>query len=357
MAAAAAAAAAAIWFTTGWLLDATGQALDGDAKTTGSDRAGVKVEAVRTGLAAGAGAGAAVGLMLALRRQAHQEYDSAERRVTELYNAAAEQLGSDKAPVRLTALYTLERLANDTPRHRQTIVNIICAYLRMPPPPGNPEPTPPTGPDPREEHQVRLTAQRLLTTHLNPRAPGPYWVDPTPITLDLTGATLVDLDLRDCTLSVASFVGATFTGIASFGVATFIGIAYFGEATFTGNAYFGRATFTGDANFVGATFTGIASFVGATFTADADFVMAAFTADANFGGATFIGNANFGRATFTGEASFREATFGRMSLRDARVADVGLAHNFPANWRIERTVDPVGRLVEDTALPPSPAPG
>lgn len=28
----------------------------------------------------------------------------AERRVTELYNAAAEQLGSDKAPVRLTAL-------------------------------------------------------------------------------------------------------------------------------------------------------------------------------------------------------------------------------------------------------------
>ncbi|TMR04155.1 hypothetical protein ETD83_09160, partial [Actinomadura soli] len=38
----------------------------------------------------------------------------------------------DKAPVRLTVLYTLERRANDDERHRQTIVNIVCAYLRMP---------------------------------------------------------------------------------------------------------------------------------------------------------------------------------------------------------------------------------
>ena len=63
--------------------------------------------------------------MLAFRRQAHQEHDAAERRVTELYNAAAEQLDSDKAPVRLTALYTLERLANDNPRHRQTMHSAV----------------------------------------------------------------------------------------------------------------------------------------------------------------------------------------------------------------------------------------
>ncbi len=76
---------------------------------------------MRTGLAAGGGAGAVVGLMLAFRRQRNAELatalgqlDAGERRITELYNAA-ERLGSDKAPVRLTALYTLERLANDNP--------------------------------------------------------------------------------------------------------------------------------------------------------------------------------------------------------------------------------------------------
>jgi hypothetical protein len=130
---------AAIWVTTGWLLATTRGVLDHDTKDSGSDRAQVRVEVVRTGLAAGAGVGAAVGLMLAFRRQRHLEvatalsdHDAAEQRITALYTTAAAQLGSDKAPVRLTALYTLERLANDNPGHRQTIVNIICAYLRMP---------------------------------------------------------------------------------------------------------------------------------------------------------------------------------------------------------------------------------
>jgi hypothetical protein len=133
MMAAAAAAAVAIWVTTVWLLTTADQAKEG------TDRAKVRVDAVRTGLAAGAGVGAAIGLMLAFRRQQYQEiatalsdHDAAERRITDLYTKAADQLGSDKAPVRLAGLYALERLANDNPAHRQTIVNVICAYLRMP---------------------------------------------------------------------------------------------------------------------------------------------------------------------------------------------------------------------------------
>ncbi|QXJ25902.1 pentapeptide repeat-containing protein [Actinomadura graeca] len=372
MAAAGAAAGAAIWFTTGWLLHTTGQVMDRDAKATGADRARVRVEAVRTGLAAGAGAGAAVGLMLAFRRQAHTEHDTAERRVTELYNAAAEQLGSDKAPVRLTALYTLERLADDNRRHRQTIVNIICAYLRMPcaapaeqpdhgegqrqavrryqaARAGRPAPQPPsTGPhpDPHEERQVRLTAQRILHTHLRPDAETPW----TGITVDLTGATLIDFTLTGCTVheadfneatftGTADFNGATFTGLANFSGATFTGLANFSgatftsaadfngaaftgadfsEATFTGTAYFNRATFTrtyfsraiftGGADFIEATFTSLANFNGATFTSLANFNGVAFTGLAYFNGATFTG-AYFTRATFTGTAHFAEATF------------------------------------------------
>lgn len=78
--------------------------------------------AIQTGLALGAGIGAAITLMLAFRRQRHQElatlitaHDATERQVTELYTKAVEQLGSDKAAVRLGGLYALERVAQDNP--------------------------------------------------------------------------------------------------------------------------------------------------------------------------------------------------------------------------------------------------
>ena len=97
--------------------------------------------------------------MLAFRRQHHQEIatvltdlDATERRITELYTKAVEQLGNDKAPVRLGGLYALERLAQDNPAHRQTIVNVICAYLRMPfPPQRQPESRSPRPPKPAAE--------------------------------------------------------------------------------------------------------------------------------------------------------------------------------------------------------------
>jgi hypothetical protein len=80
-----------------------------------------------------------VGLLLTARRQCytelalvHTDRDATERRITELYTKAADQLGSDQAPVRLAGLYALERLAHSTVEHRQTIVDVICAYLRMP---------------------------------------------------------------------------------------------------------------------------------------------------------------------------------------------------------------------------------
>jgi hypothetical protein len=75
----------------------------------------------------------------------------------------------------LAGLYALARVAQDNPGQRQTIVNVICAYLRMP---YDLPATPPDGDatcDAREDYrdsvqekQVRLTAQRILATHLRP---------------------------------------------------------------------------------------------------------------------------------------------------------------------------------------------
>lgn len=66
--------------------------------------------------------------------------------------------------------------------------------------------------------------------------------------LDLTGATLIDLNFYRAVVADARFVGATFTGTAQFYGAIF-GAASFHGANFTEDAAFSRADFTGRADF------------------------------------------------------------------------------------------------------------
>lgn len=313
--------AGVVWGATTWLL----------GKAAGNPAA--EVEAIKTGLGIGAGTAGVFALLLAVRRQWHQEitaadtsFDATERRVTDLYTKAADQLGSEKAPVRLAGLYALERLAQDNPSQRQTIVNVLCAYLRMPytlpgDPPADEAEVHATYRERVQEREVRLAAQGILAHHLRPglfaRSLETFWVD---IDLDLTGATLIDFSLHGCAVATATFDGATFTGDAWFRGATFTGnagfrrasfayYAEFDETTFTGDAGFGGATFAGDAGFGEATFTGDAEFHRATFTGDAGFDMATFTAYAKFTGATFARKAIFNGATFMSSAWFGWVTF------------------------------------------------
>ncbi|HKR50228.1 MAG TPA: hypothetical protein VJT72_11720 [Pseudonocardiaceae bacterium] len=104
---------------------------------TDQDRAGLDV--VRTAGTLVVGTGGAIALLLAARRQRsteltleHQREVAVEQRITELYTRAVDQLGSGQAPVRLGGLHALERLAQNNPDQRQTIVDVFCAYLRMP---------------------------------------------------------------------------------------------------------------------------------------------------------------------------------------------------------------------------------
>ncbi|GAA1962031.1 hypothetical protein GCM10009754_36450 [Amycolatopsis minnesotensis] len=302
-----------------------------------------KIEVIKVGLSVGAGTGGVVALVLAGRRQWSTEHDATERRLTELYVKAVDQLGSDKVAVRHGGLYALERVAQDNPDHRQAVVDVLCAYLRTPfQLPGTPRPRNrpgihrplapsrgasrkcaaseerPKSPtvaelddDARQEREVRLTAQRILATHLkpgiDPKHPAKtFWKN---INLDLTSATLIDLDLMGSRINKASFVNTTFTGVAWFDGATFTGDARFDGATFTSDARFNKATFTGDAWFDWATFTGVAGFDWATFTGDAGFNWATFTGNAWFFEATFTGVAGFDGATFTGDVWFDGATF------------------------------------------------
>jgi hypothetical protein len=338
---------------------------------TGADLITARLDALKVGLSIGVASGGLFALYLTWRRQratetglthqlqvaadtkAHQERvavdareDAVARRITELYTKAVEQLGSDKAAVRLGGLYALERLAQDNEDQRQTIVNVLCAYLCMPYQPPETEPLPDeASPDQRLEHReraqerrVRLTAQLILAAHLAPDDGNRFWRGTD---LDLSGALLTDFNLRKCQVRAARFDGAIFTGKAWFDGATFIadvrfdgaiftGDAWFGGATFTGNAWFGGATFTGDASFGEATFTGNAWFGGATFTGDAWFGGATFTGDASFGEATFTGDTWFGGATFIGDADFNDAAFGVVFFAGARTVATNV--RWPPGW-------------------------
>jgi len=278
--------------------------------------------------------------------------ESAEQRAAELYRRAVEQLDGDRATERLGGMLALERLAQDTPTHRQGVVDLLSAYLRTPYPlpaadsPAEPAgavlpagsgdqgagslaETPVPGDRPGEERSVRLTAQQILLAHLT-RGPdletlggvgaepaGAFWPE---IRLDLTGATLVDFTVDPGQLTWATFDGATFRGptrfdgvsfegAVGFGGATFCADVRFDGAAFRGSAWFGGAAFDGEASFGGTTFDGTAWFDGASFRRNAWFDGATFRAAAGFDGAAFGADAGFGGAAFGGRAGFDQASF------------------------------------------------
>jgi uncharacterized protein YjbI with pentapeptide repeats len=328
------------------------------------------LEAIRTAGTIVIGSGGAVALWLAVRRQrtaelavaqkdrelrqkdldqAHIAREAVERRVTELYTMAAAQLGSEHAHVRVAGIYALERLAQSNPDQRQVIVNLLCAYLRMPHTaggPGSTEPDPDRELRATQERQVRLTAQRLLATHLRQDQSGDaFWPD---ITLDLAGATLLDFDLARCRLRGATFDGARFDGPAVLDRAEFAGPVSFGNARFTGGtrlantvwaevATFTGARFDGDVTLAQATFRSNATFDGTRFEESADFTgtrfdavwfdHARFAGTAKFDGARFTGRAHFGAdkhtaAHFDGPTYFRSARFDQhVVFAGARFAD------------------------------------
>lgn len=275
----------------------------------------LRVDVIRNILAVGAGTGGLIALFLALRRQyvkervdyddqAHKtrtadetKHDAAERRVTELYAKAAEQLGSDKAAVRLAALYSLERVGQDNPEHRQTITSLICAYLRMPFIAPIPVGTAGSGEThtylaqlSHQEDEVRLTAQRILTSHLRyweikrkgrdrtPVGPDTFWPG---MELNLNGAILGELSLHKCAVSRLHLVGASIRSTADFREMFSPDAVDMSSATFGAMVHFGGAQITSvllcvdtifeDALDFSRTYVTLADFKGAKFRGTADF--------------------------------------------------------------------------------------
>jgi hypothetical protein len=56
---------------------------------------------------------------------------SREGQITERFSRAIEQLGSGKEDVQLGGIYTLERVARDSPGDRRTVQSVLGAYVRI----------------------------------------------------------------------------------------------------------------------------------------------------------------------------------------------------------------------------------
>ncbi|MGW1089036.1 pentapeptide repeat-containing protein [Streptomyces sp. NPDC002596] len=248
-----------------------------------------------------AGAGALVALVVAYRRQRVDE-DGALREATRLhterFTTAVTQLGSDSAAVRLGGVHALAGLADDAPTRalRQTCIDVLCAYLRLP---YIAEADLPAG-DAEARHsylalrEVRQTVIRLVRDHLRlPHEHRHSWQGH-------------DFDLTEVTFDGGDFSGAVFSGgTVNFSRAVFSGGgADFDETLFSGGrVIFSGAVFSGSrASFHGAVFDGSnVEFQGAVVSGGMlSFFEAVFSS----------GLVLFERVTFSGgRAAFDDATF------------------------------------------------
>src|SRR5215471_9510060 len=231
------------------------------------------------------------------------------RTLNERFATAAEQLGSDKPAVRLAGVYAMAGLADDWNENRQTCIDVLCAYLRMPyePDPGQ------DAPEPQRlafqaTREVRHTVIRVITAHLK----GDAAVSWQGLNFDFRGAVFDGGNFRRAEFSggTVNFGGAEFCGgILSFYAARFSGgTVDFYAARFSGGTVdFGRAEFShGAVDFSSAEFSngtvyfGHAEFSGGTV----DFDFARFsggTVDFDHtefsGGTVYFGHAEFSGGT------------------------------------------------------------
>jgi hypothetical protein len=158
-------------------------------------------------------------------KEAHRDTDRTlgeqhVRTLNERFATAADMMGTDKPPpVRLAGVYAMAGLADDWKDNRQTCIDVLCGYLRIP-----------YAPDPGDkegrllflaDREVRHTVIRVITAHLR------------------KGATFswprMDFDFTGVVFDGGDFSGAVFSGGVAFGDAQFSG----GDVDFSDAQYSG----------------------------------------------------------------------------------------------------------------------
>jgi uncharacterized protein YjbI with pentapeptide repeats len=247
---------------------------------------------------------------LGVQREQLDKTLTEERRRTlnERFATAADRLGTDRpAAVRLAGVYAMAGLADDWRENRQTCIDVLFGYLRLPYSldPGE-EGEEAARTEFRADREVRHTVIRVIASHLQPDA--------------LVSWCGLDLDFTGARFDGGAFSGAIFDGASvSFERTEFAGgtVLFVGARFVGGQISFDRAQFTrGTVSFVDTEFTGASvTFILTEFAGgEVLFEEASFAGgEVVFGGAKFTGAAvTFGSAKFTGGViSFDRAQFSR----------------------------------------------
>ena len=263
----------------------------------------------------------------------------AERR--ERYTKAVEQLGDEKAPVRMGGVYTLVGLVDewleeesirkyeDRLKEGQVIINNLCAYIRSPfTLASHYDELMQDTPDAEGVYQDKVqefyadkatldseTDVRLsIIKEIHDRIQGPdkntpgAWSD---FEYDFSGSTFfysVDLT-KSYYAKPINFSGSTYKGWANFRRSTYQGRANFTNSTYKSGANFSDSTYQGRANFSRSTYQGRANFSRSTCQGWADFRRSTYQGRAYFSRSTYQAWADFRRSTYQGWANFTNSTY------------------------------------------------
>ena len=263
----------------------------------------------------------------------------AERR--ERYTKAVEQLGDEKAPVRMGGVYTLVGLVDewleeesiekyeDRLKEGQVIINNLCAYIRSPftlashyNELSNPTPTPEgIYKDNKEkfyadkaildsEADVRLG----IIKEIHDRIQGPDKNTPgawSNFEYDFSGSTFFyPIDLTNSYYAKPiNFSGSTYKGEANFSDSTYKSWANFTDSTYKSWANFSDSTYQALADFSDSTYKSWANFSDSTYKSWANFTDSTYKDVADFSDSTYQYWAIFSRSTYKGWAIFSRSTY------------------------------------------------
>ena len=276
----------------------------------------------------------------------------AERR--ERYTKAVEQLGDEKAPIRMGGVYTLvglvdewleEKSLSDDERFKegQVIINNLCAYIRSPftlashyDELSQDSPTPEgIYKDKKEEFYIdkaildsEADVRLSIIKEIHDRIQGPdkntpgAWSD---FEYDFSGSTFFyPIDLTNSYYakpinfsdsiyqSRAYFSDSTYKDVADFGGSTYQGGADFSRSTYQW-ASFSRSTYQGWAYFSDSTYKSWADFTGSTYQGGADFSRSTYKSWAYFSDSTYENETNFSGSIFYQETYFGEDGYSNSS--------------------------------------------
>ena len=267
----------------------------------------------------------------------HLRQVRADRR--ERYTKAVEQLGDEKAPIRMGGVYTLVGLVDewledesiekyeDRLKEGQVIINNLCAYIRSPftlashyDELSNPTPKG-IYKDKKEkfyadkaildsEADVRLSIIKEIHDRLqdpDKNTPG-AWSD---FEYDFSGSTFFyPIDLTNSYYAKPiNFSGSTYKDWVYFSRSTYKDVADFTDSTYQGGASFSRSTYKSGASFTDSTYKSGANFRDSTYKSGANFRDSTYQGGADFSRSTYKSWANFRRSTYKGWADFRRSTY------------------------------------------------